>query len=92
MLGKTHEVTAPTGLPKVMESALPASTGIPRRRLNHALRVVCGVSAWAVHPKGLARRPGCPAAGGPRGVTQGPAGECTCIQVRAWHYSAHTVL
>jgi hypothetical protein len=46
MLGKTHEVTAPTGLLKVMESAVAGQESV-RDSTSQSLY---DVSAWTVHP------------------------------------------
>jgi hypothetical protein len=59
MLGKTHEVTAPTGLLKVMESAV-VDTGIPCRTRPDHQSMAC-LRGMYTHGEGSSvnRTPGC---------------------------------
>ena len=62
MLGKTHEVTAPTGLLKVMESAVAMQES--PKGLDHT--VILQRSCLDYAPMGVAWRPGAPTAGASR--------------------------
>jgi hypothetical protein len=63
MLGKTHEVTAPTGLLKVMESAV---AGEESARDSTSLSML-GVAGLNMHPQSLCRRGGSAGCSAPAG-------------------------
>ena len=70
MLGRTHEVSAPTELLKVMESAV-AAAGIPGGTRPQCCSMA--FPTWTIHPWKVATRAGCSKRGGSRAPGKAPS-------------------